>query len=440
MTEPARRSRVGFISTRIAGTDGVSLEIAKWTEIFQRNEVECFFITVESDRPAERTALIEAMHFEHPEIKAITDQAFSQEIRPPQLTARIIDWTQHLKRSLQAAIDRFRLDAIIPENALTIPMNLPLGIALVELIQETCIGCLAHHHDFYWERDRFLVNCVDDILNYAFPPPLPQIQHVVINSLAGAEFSRRTGLSCRIIPNVMDFDSPPPPPDDYARSFRRKIGLDDDDILVLQPTRVVERKGIEHTIELIRRLDPERAKLVITHAVGDEGGAYARYIREFSSLLGVEILFVADRIAAHRGTVDDGSRLFTLEDVYCQADLVAYPSEYEGFGNAFLEAVYHKRPVLCNRYAIYRTDIEPCGFRTILFEGFLREETVAEVRKVLEDETYRREMVEHNYKIASRFFGYHVVEDEIRFLFQRPQNVYRWLARTHRGAQARRVD
>ena len=28
---------IGFISTRIAGTDGVSLEIEKWTEVLERN-------------------------------------------------------------------------------------------------------------------------------------------------------------------------------------------------------------------------------------------------------------------------------------------------------------------------------------------------------------------------------------------------------------------
>ena len=225
------------------------------------------------------------------------------------------------------------------------------------------IGCLAHHHDFYWERDRFLVNCVDDFIRFAFPPALQQIQHVVINSLAGEEFSRRTGLSCRIIPNVMDFANPPEPPDDYAAQFRKEIGLGDDDLLILQPTRVVARKGIEHAIELARRLAPDRAKLVITHASGDEGDAYAKRIREFAELMDVEVIF-ADaldlRPARHR---PDGRKLFTIDDVYPQADLVAYPSTYEGFGNAFLEAIYYKCPIVCNRYAIYRTDIEPCGVR-----------------------------------------------------------------------------
>ena len=54
-----------------------------------------------------------------------------------------------IRDKLQAAIERFNVRAIIAQNALTIPMNLPLGIALVETVQEMQIGCVAHHHDFY---------------------------------------------------------------------------------------------------------------------------------------------------------------------------------------------------------------------------------------------------------------------------------------------------
>ncbi len=114
---------------------------------------------------------------------------------------------------------------------------------------------------------------------------------------------------------------------------------------------------------------------------------------------------------------------------FSQADLVAYPSEYEGFGNAFLEAIYYKKPVVCNRYLIYRTDIEPCGFDTIVFDGFLTNETVAEVNQLLESPSRCRQMVEHNYEVANEFFSFEVLEAELRLIVQRPQNIYRLLNR-----------
>jgi len=433
MNTPQDIKRIAFVSTRIAGTDGVSLEIEKWARVMERMGLECYYIAGECDRPPERSAIIPEAHFNHPKIMEITERAFESEARTAQLSDDILWMTMIIRNKLNEALNDFNIDVIIAENALTIPMNVPLGIAIVHSVLENGVGCLAHHHDFRWERVRFLTSAIDDLLHYAFPPPLPQIQHVVINSLAGEEFSRRTGLSCRIIPNVMDFDAPPPPPNDYARGFRKEIGLADDDILILQPTRVVARKGIEHSIELVKRLDPERAKLVITHAAGDEGDAYPRRIREFAGFMGVQLIFADAHIADRRGTNADGRRLFTVADAYSQADLVSYPSEYEGFGNAFLEAIYFRRPIVCNRYAIFRTDIEPCGFRPILFDGFLTDETVQEVRRVLTDDGYQQAMIEHNYRIAKQFFGLDVVEQELRFSVLRPQNIYRLLKHIRRG-------
>lgn len=405
------------MATRIAGTDGVSLETRKWAEVLRRLGVECAYIAGEVDGDLGPSVRIPEAHFEHPRIRAIAGQAFDAEVRTRELTDEIFSLARELRERIGEAIERLGADWMIVENALTIPMNLPLGVALVQLVQESGIPTIAHHHDFYWERKRFIVNAVDDILAYAFPPPLVQVRHVVINSVAAERFSRRTGMCPRLIPNVMDFANPPPCPNHYAARFRAELGIGDEELLVLQPTRVVARKGIEHSIELVRHLGVGRARLVITHASGDEGDAYARRIREFAAAMGVEPIFADDRVGAVRGTASGGGPRFTVADAYGAADIVAYPSEYEGFGNAFLEAVYHGKPIVCNRYAIYRTDIEPCGFRVILFDGFLTGETVREAERVAVDMTLRNAMVEHNYGIGLKYFSYGILERELISLF-----------------------
>ncbi len=253
---------VGFISTRIAGTDGVSLELEKWANVFKEFGWESYYFAGELDRPPERSYLVEEAHFTHPEIKAIHDKAFGLETRDRALSKKIYQLAIHLKDHLYEFVKKFDIDLVIPQNALTIPMNIPLGIALTEFIAETSIKTIAHHHDFYWERDRFMVNAVSDYLRMAFPPVLPAIEHVVINSVADAQLSLRTGISAHVMHNVMDFDNPPPPPDEYTYDVREALGIEDDELLILQPTRVVQRKGIEHAIELVHRLD-RKAKLVI---------------------------------------------------------------------------------------------------------------------------------------------------------------------------------
>ena len=400
---------VGFISTRIAGTDGVSLELEKWANVFEKLGLTCFYFAGELDRPPERSYLVEEAHFTHPEIKAVYNKSFGTMTRDRAVSKKIYQLAIKLKDDLYDFVDKFGIDLIIPENALTIPLNIPLGIALTEFIAETNIRTLAHHHDFYWERDRFMVNAVSDYLNMAFPPVLPAIEHVVINSVADAQLSWRTGISSHIIPNVMDFDNPPPPPDEYSFDVRQALGIEEDELFVLQPTRVVQRKGIEHAIELIHRLG-RKAKLIISHASGDEGYDYEQRLKEYSKLMNVNTIFVSDIINEERGTTPDGRKIYTLEDIYPYADLVTYPSTFEGFGNAFLETLYFKKPIVVNTYSIYIKDIKPKGFKVIEIDAYVTDKAVEQTKQVLDNPELCQEMVDHDYALAKKYFSYTVLE------------------------------
>ena len=225
-------------------------------------------------------------------------------------------------------------------------------------------------------------NSVRDYLAAAFPPTLPSIRHVVLNSVQAQQLASRIGIAALIIPNVMDFDSPPPALDEYALSARVDLGLAPGQYLILQPTRIIQRKGIEHAIELTRRLGLP-ARLVISHAAGDEGTDYEKRIREFAALLNVTVNFESAIVGDARGVTPEGRKIYTLGDVYPQADLVTYPSSIEGFGNAFLEAIYYKRPLVVNNYSIYEADIKPKGFKVVEFDGFISDATLEHARHLL---------------------------------------------------------
>ena len=246
----------------------------------------------------------------------------------------------------------------------------------------------------------------------AFPPHLPQIRHVVISSSADNQLSLRTGISATIIPNVMDFKHPPPPPDAYADDVRQALELDPGERLILQPTRVVKRKGIENAIELVSRLGI-KARLVISHASGDEGHDYEQRIIDYSKRMNVNTRFVSEMINDQRGTTADGRKIYTLYDIYHHADFITYPSTIEGFGNAFLEAVYFRKPILVNRYSIYNFDIKPKGFRAVEIEGYVTDEAVEQTRALIKNATLREKMVENNYRLGEQFFSYEVLQDKL---------------------------
>ncbi len=406
---------IGFISTRIAGTDGVSLETEKWARVFEKERFDCFYFAGELDRDRKCSYLSEKAHFMDPEIRDIFNAVFegtSQRARSRAVTNQIHDIKELLKDQLYDFIDKFNIDLLVPENALTIPLNIPLGLAITELLAETGLPCIAHHHDFFWERRQFKTNSVWDYLNMAFPPHLPTIRHVVINSAASNQLSLRTGISSTIIPNVMDFENPPPPPDEYAGDVRQALGLAADEKLILQPTRVVKRKGIENAIELVSRLGI-KSRLVISHASGDEGHDYEQRLIDYSKRMGVDTLFVSDIINDRRDTTADGRKVYTLDDIYHHADFITYPSSIEGFGNAFLEAVYFKKPILVNCYSIYTFDIKPKGFKAVEIDGYVTDEAVAQTRALLEDESSRQKMVDTNYRLAKQFYSYEVLHSKL---------------------------
>ena len=399
----------GFISTRFAGTDGVTLEASKWAQVLRQMGHECFWFAGQSDKSPERSMAVPEAFFQHEQNRWINDRILGKKGRGPSVTDMIQAIKTLLKVRIREFIDTFSIDLLVPQNALTIPMHVPLGLAITEIIAETQLPTIAHHHDFYWERTRFTVNAVGDYLRMAFPPNLPNMEHVVINSAAQEELALRTGISSIVIPNILDFEHPPEPGEHRTRALKETLGLDPDDIVILQPTRIVQRKGIEHAIDLVRELEDPRCKLIISHEAGDEGFEYAEWLQETASSSGVDLRLLSIRMRDPWNDGNDDDSAYSLLDIYPIADFVTYPSLYEGFGNAFLEAVYFRKPVLVNRYAIFIRDIEPKGFDLVAMDGFLTRKTIRQVRDVLVDGERRERMVEHNYRVASRYYGYSVL-------------------------------
>ena len=405
----------GFVSTRFSGTDGVTLEASKWAQIFSRNGHDCFWFAGELDRHPASSYLAPEAHFTDRVNEKINASIFGQTQRAVQTSELIHHQRQMIKKHLYRFVQKFQIDLMIAENVLCLPMQLPLGMALAEFIAETQIPTIAHHHDFYWERARYARNAVGDYIQMAFPPRLNNIAHTVINSTAREELARRCGISSTVIPNVIDYQNPPLTDEQAVQSFRDYVGIADDEIMILQPTRVVQRKGIEHAINLVKALEipNHKCKLVISHQAGDEGFEYADWLSEYARTQCVDIKFVETHLCDPWGTDSCRYPQFSLWDVYSSANFVTYPSLYEGFGNGFLEAVYFKKPLLVNRYATYIKDIEPLGFNVVSINGFLTAEATQQVKELLTSDRLRDHITTHNYNVARQHLSYDTLVNQL---------------------------
>jgi glycosyltransferase involved in cell wall biosynthesis len=409
--------RIGFIATRLHGTDGVTLEVEKWARVLTKLGHEIYYCAGELGGYAKEGTLIPELHFADQTVFALSQRAFggTPEQDGDALADQIYSRADEMRAPLRSFIRSNHLDLIIVQNALTIPMNLPMGVSLTGLIAELGIDTIAHHHDFFWERQRYQTNVIIDLLDTAFPAKLPNIQHVTINSIAKTRLNARRGISSVVIPNVLDFSLPSPQLDEFNKDFRSDIGLEKNELLILQPTRVIQRKGIEMAIDFVKRLDLDNPHLFITHRADDEGLSYWRWLKREASVMNVDIQLIDHVIGAKRGKIN-GHKLYSLWDAYINTDLVTYPSLYEGFGNALLEAIFVKKLAVINRYPVYNADIKPLGFEFIELDGFVNENSIQEVRDLLASPDKVREITEKNYQLALEHFSMEVLEKEIKEL------------------------
>ena len=145
-------NRVAFVSTRIAGTDGVSLESAKWAHILWDHKHVSFWYAGKLDRDPKISMLVPEAYFYHQDNIWINERVFGTRTRTPETTRKIYEVADHLKNTLHQFRDQFDIEILVIQNALSLPMHIPLGVALTHFIAETGIPTIAMPHRKYPTR------------------------------------------------------------------------------------------------------------------------------------------------------------------------------------------------------------------------------------------------------------------------------------------------
>ena len=412
--------RIGIAIGRIGGIDGVALETEKWIAVLERMGHEVHVLTGELEAPIRNASVLPEMAFSHPEcIRDQDDAFFFQEVDEAELAERLERGAAVIERGIQLWLVEQRIEFLITQNNTTLPCHLTMGMALRRVLERTGMAALAHDHDFHWERgDRYATRypVVRAIIEECFPPNLPNLRHAVINTYCRDSLKREMGIEPVVIPNVMDFEHAFARRDLFNRALPEALGCGRDDTLLFQITRIVRRKGIETAIELVHRLEDPSVRLVITGTSRDDWNEeYTDELRAQVADLGLgdAVLFAGERFDAVRGSDAAGRPVFSLEDAYAHATACTYFSRYEGFGNAFVEALLARRPIFLNNYKpVYWPDIGSKGFRTVQIEdNVLTDAAVDTIRSILSDPKARRETAEHNFTLGRRYFSFEVLEE-----------------------------
>ena len=203
-----------------------------------------------------------------------------------------------------------------------------------------------------------------------------------------------------------------------------------DALVLLQPTRIVERKRIWKDWELIGALlrhQPfldafeQRPALTVTlHITGpapiEHRECLERVVEAYQQAIDGVSADVSSRVflalsagwQSHPKLDED----IDIVDIYQLADLVVFPSQTEGRGLPIIEAAAAGVPIICSRYEpdmVFSEVVgEQLGEDRLDFEQFpegdIGTETLDRVSELLLDPNARREVVEHNREaVAHRY-------------------------------------
>ena len=289
------------LSYRLGGADGVAVETRKWEWALHELGFSVRRVAGEFD---------DATRADDVTLPFLA-------IEPPDDTAPAPD---------QLAASLAGVDLVIVENLCSLPIN-PDAAALAASVLDAHDGRVVfHHHDLPWQRAGLPTPP-------NVPPHRPNSLHVTINDHSRAQLANR-GFDAITLRNAFDLD---PMRGDSDRT-RVEFGFAPSDVVLLQPTRAIPRKNmpaaIEFAAELARR-EPERnLRLWITGPAED----------------GYDDVFA--RLVAESEVPVTVGRAASAPDAYAAADLILFPSTWEGFGNPVIESIAHRRPIAVGHYPV----------------------------------------------------------------------------------------
>jgi glycosyltransferase involved in cell wall biosynthesis len=421
---------IGIIIGRIGGVDGVALETEKWINVLKAMGHSVFTLSGQfQERPMDpdTETLVPEMSFFSPESFWSQKKAFFYpETNQEELIEHLNLYSKVIYKKIMLWIQDRKIELLISENASALPSHLEMGMAINKAVHKTGIPTITHDHDFAWERgDRYLSphKEINDFISEVFPLRAPSSVHAVINTHAANTLKNRFDRDAINVPNVMDFDQPFGLLTNKNENLAEHMGFSSTDLFLFQITRIVRRKGIESAIRLMHELNDKKIKLIITGNYADDAGSsyYNELVNQIHELkLGEQVSF-AYHLFHNKGLSNgDGEVRFSLSDAYARATACTYFSTYEGFGNAFVEAVLAKRPIFVNNYEpVYLPDIGSKGFRTVMIEhGELNDQAVRDMAEIIYNPKLAAEIADYNFELGKKYFSYNTLREKLEELIK----------------------
>jgi hypothetical protein len=289
------------VSARLGGHDGVAVEARKWEWALGELGFVVRRVAGEIDDPRPGDEILPGFAIEPPAGESADPTA--------------------LARALAGS------DLVVVENLCSLPLNLDASRTAAGVLAAHRGRVVLRHHDLPRQR-RHLAH-----LDREFPPRPADALHVTVNLRSMRDLASQ-GIPAVAMHNRFDFDAPP----GDRTATRAARGFGDDELVVLQPTRAIERKNVPGGVRVVRALAellPERpVRYWLTGPAEDGYGP------------------TLDRVLARCPVPVTLGRAASAADAYAASDVVLFPSTWEGFGNPTVESIAARRLLVAFPYPV----------------------------------------------------------------------------------------
>jgi len=340
-------SQAVVVSFRLGGVDGVAIEARKWSWALGELGYDVRRVAGAIEDAGEPDDVV------LPGLAYVPDGAPPEPVDPD---------------AIAAALDG--ADLLVVENLCSLPLNIEAAHAVAGAAAAHRGRVVFRHHDLPWQR-RHLAH-----LGTELPPRLDGALQATINLRSRRELEARAFTGATTVHNYFDLD---PAPGDRAAT-RAQFGFDDGDLVVLQPSRAIERKNVPGAVRfaayLARRMPDRPVHLWIAGPAED---GYADTLARIVDRSDVPVTI---------------GRANHVADAYAASDVVVFPSTWEGFGNPVIESIAARRACAAFPYPVL-SEIVAAGVRC-----FSTEEPDVLVRFLSETESRRETYFDVNLRRA----------------------------------------
>ena len=261
-----RKKKVGILHYRIGLTDGVSLEISKRKKVFEKIGYQVKLISGAKQIGAD--FIIPELEFDRPDILRIKENAFfkfKDYKTPNELINDIYRIGNIIEEKFMKIYKKEKFDYLILHNIFTHGRHISVARSFYNITQKTPIKMIAFNHDFYSTYLGMYTPQIKEVkkyLNKYVPPKLKSLKHVVISSPRQKLLKKLINRKAMIFPDTFEFNQPLWKKDKFNKDLLKNFDIKENDLIILQATRIVERKAIELIIDLIKELNKQKKELI----------------------------------------------------------------------------------------------------------------------------------------------------------------------------------